>query len=160
MYSFFLLKIFLFYLFFPLPLRSTEDEKKFYRKHNFLLGEEKRVRPVLVDLISQRFPNLLFLKENIALFCAIFCHISPVKDWVGGIETTKGAWEMLGYCKPHMYVWASRNLPVWLTVLQQHWLLCWGGHKTCTKGINLLLGISSVCKPPKEVIFLVTRYCK
>lgn len=160
--TFFVKDLFVLSFFFFLPLRNTEDEKKFYKKHNFLLGEEKRVKPVLVDLISQRFPNLRLLKENTVLFCAIFCHISPVEDWVGGMETTKRAWEILGYCKSHMYVWASRNLPVSLMVLQQLWLLCWGGHKTCTKGQKLLLGISSGCKSPKEVIFqllgIVNRY--
>lgn len=37
----------------------------------FLQVEVLRVRLGLADLIWQRFPNLLFLKENVPLFCAI-----------------------------------------------------------------------------------------
>lgn len=42
-----LLRIFLFYLFlfFLLPLMSTEDEGKLYGKYNSLQIDEKRVRP-------------------------------------------------------------------------------------------------------------------
>lgn len=37
----------------------------------FLQVEVLGVRLGLADLIWQRFPNLLFLKENVPLFCAI-----------------------------------------------------------------------------------------
>lgn len=123
-----LLRIFLFYLFlfFLLPLMSTEDEGKLYGKYNSLQIDEKRVRPGfswshLAEISKSAFPQ-----RKCSLFLCYWsvCCILPVENWVGGIKTTKRACELLAYCKPRMYR-ASSNpgvFPCGFTMLQKCWL--------------------------------------